>query len=211
MPDPALWSIVEKGLAKERDARWQSVREMGMELARWALDHGAEHDLVGASLSAQWLEPLRKRLFTVAGSPLPDGAATPAPDVAIPKPPPLGALAAEMAKPTAPATATTLPPFVPRRRPWIAIVGIAVGVAAIAGGLVVFNVFESPAVPAAPSTEPTVSAAPSQPASAAQASTASATATASAVKPATSAKPRPTATSTTTKGRAPQVKGNIKF
>ena len=109
--EPALWSILEKGLSKERDGRWQSVREMGMELARWAIDHGAETDLVGTSLSAQWLEPTRKRLFTVAGSqPSEASSSDPGQNPKIPKPPPLGGLAGEVPKPAAPAISNTMPP-----------------------------------------------------------------------------------------------------
>ncbi len=217
VPDPDLWSILEKGLTKDRDARWQSVREMGTELARWALEHGVEHDLAGASLAAQWLEPTRRRLFTVGGSappppppppPTATTAATPVPDPVIPKPPPLGRLAAEVPKTAAPAISNTLPPFVPRRRPWIVmgvIVGLGTGLVAVLlwGGL-----FDAP--PPSPAAAPPASATSMPSVIAAEVPSASApptNATASA-KPTSTAKARPAGT---TKPRAPQVKGNIKF
>ncbi|MFO0592949.1 MAG: protein kinase, partial [Polyangiaceae bacterium] len=212
--DPALWSILEKGLSKERDGRWQSVREMGMELARWALDHGAETDLVGTSLAAQWLEPTRKRLFTVAGS-QPTGASDSgaAAIPAIPKPPPLGGLAAEVPSPPAPATSNTMPPFARRRRAWM-LLPVVVLLALAAYGVVQSGALEGSQV--SPASDPTAPATAS--ASGAPTDTPTATAseapatTGTAAKPATSAKGRPTATPTTTvKPRAPQVKGNIKF
>jgi serine/threonine-protein kinase len=219
--DPALWTILEKGLAKERDARWQAVREYGMELARWAIDRGVEHDLVGTSLSAQWLEPTRKRLFTVAGGsgPPPPAGSTETgagPPPAIPKPPPLGALAAEVPKPAAPAIATTMPPFVPRRRPWLTAAILLVLVGGLGFALFEGGFFRWPGAPAAPSPSSTVSALPTSTASDAPSQTSSAapsaapTATASA-KPATSAKPRPTGAAPTARPKGPAVKGDIKF
>jgi hypothetical protein len=157
--EPALSAILEKGLSKERDGRWQSVREMGIELAGWALEKGAEHDLAGASLAAQWLEPTRRRLFTVAGTAPPPDPAAPA-EPAIPKPPPLGKLAADLPKPEAPAIAHTMPPFVPRRRPWIAAVIGVLCLGLLAFGLLAGGVFHGPPEPAAAvTTAPTTSAA----------------------------------------------------
>ncbi|MGK4006352.1 serine/threonine-protein kinase [Sorangium sp. So ce1036] len=53
--DAALWGIIARGLAKERSARWGTMREMGEALARWALDNGVEDDVTGTSLAAHWL------------------------------------------------------------------------------------------------------------------------------------------------------------
>ena len=208
--EPALWTIIEKGLHKERDGRCQSVPELGMELAGCALERGAEHDLAGASLSAQWLEPTRRRLFTVAGTaPPPDPAALAEPT--IPKPPPLGKLAADVPRPEAPAIAHTMPPFVPRRRPWIAaVIGVACLVL-LAFGLLAGGVFHGPPEPAAsvPTAPTTSAAAPTttlteQPT--AQPTPPSATTSA---KPAASTKrPAPTGTF---KPKGPRVKGDITF
>jgi serine/threonine-protein kinase len=210
--EPGLWSILEKGLSKERDGRWQSARELGKELAYWATEHGAETDLVGTSISAQWLEPTRKRLFTVAGS-QPSGASEgeQAKSPNIPKPPPLGGLAAEVPKPAAPAISNTMPPFSPRRRPWVTLSVAVLVLAGAAYGLLHFGFFESPAAPiaSAPASAPT--AAPSQTTTDAPSADASTPAPTSSAKPSTSAKTRPTAAPSAGKPRAPQVKGNIKF
>jgi serine/threonine-protein kinase len=52
--DEALWKVIERGLAKNRDDRWSSMRELGAALASWASDSGLETDASGVSL-ARWL------------------------------------------------------------------------------------------------------------------------------------------------------------
>ena len=52
--DEALWKIIERGLAKNRDDCWSSMRELGAALAAWAQDCGLETDASGVSL-ARWL------------------------------------------------------------------------------------------------------------------------------------------------------------
>ena len=59
--DDALWKILERGLQKDPDDRYQSMRELGQALARWALDHGADTDVAGTSLSVHWLAERRAR------------------------------------------------------------------------------------------------------------------------------------------------------
>ncbi|HVK68526.1 MAG TPA: serine/threonine-protein kinase [Polyangium sp.] len=54
--DEELWSILQRGLMKEADDRWQSMRELGAALAAWAQSHGVETDAAGNSLRAHWLE-----------------------------------------------------------------------------------------------------------------------------------------------------------
>ncbi|MGK3987553.1 serine/threonine-protein kinase [Sorangium sp. So ce136] len=54
--DPALWSIVERGLRKDPAERWGSMRELGVALATWLLSRGVAEDVCGASLRAQWLD-----------------------------------------------------------------------------------------------------------------------------------------------------------
>jgi eukaryotic-like serine/threonine-protein kinase len=214
--DPVLWSILEKGLAKERDDRWQSVRELAIELAKWAIDHGAEHDLVGASLSAQWLEPTRKRLFTSGGSappPPPDSVTSAGSEPAIPKPPPLGALASEAAKPTVPAISNTMPPFAPRRGPWT-ILAVLISVALVLGltiyGLASGVFFGSDPRPATSGTAATDTVQPPPAPTVDPSATTSGASTASSAKPATSAKTWPT-TTVNVRPKAPPVKGPIKF
>ncbi|MDI1480859.1 serine/threonine-protein kinase [Polyangium sp. y55x31] len=63
--DAALWAIIERGLAKERGARWQSLRDMGVALAGWALERGIQQDISGLSLQTEWLAPKMRRLLTV--------------------------------------------------------------------------------------------------------------------------------------------------
>ncbi|WP_437323110.1 serine/threonine-protein kinase [Sorangium sp. So ce381] len=54
--DPALWSIIERGLRKDPAERWGSMREFGGALAAWLVARGVSEDVSGASLRAQWLE-----------------------------------------------------------------------------------------------------------------------------------------------------------
>ncbi|WP_437790987.1 serine/threonine-protein kinase [Sorangium sp. So ce693] len=54
--DPALWSIIERGLRKDPADRWGSMRELGGALATWLVSRGVSEDVSGASLRAQWLE-----------------------------------------------------------------------------------------------------------------------------------------------------------
>jgi serine/threonine protein kinase len=49
--DPALWAILQAGLAKRREDRWQSMEEFGGALAAWAWDRGAVIDVSGASIA----------------------------------------------------------------------------------------------------------------------------------------------------------------
>ncbi|WP_437911570.1 serine/threonine-protein kinase [Sorangium sp. So ce302] len=54
--DPALWSIIERGLRKDPADRWGSMRELGSALATWLVSRGVSEDVCGASLRAQWLD-----------------------------------------------------------------------------------------------------------------------------------------------------------
>ena len=54
--DSALWQIIEKGLTKELDQRWPSMRSLGAALAQWLIDRGVNEDLAGSSLAATWLQ-----------------------------------------------------------------------------------------------------------------------------------------------------------
>jgi serine/threonine-protein kinase len=53
--EPELWEIIARGLAKEREERWQTAREMGVALALWLRARGVEEDICGQSLRATWL------------------------------------------------------------------------------------------------------------------------------------------------------------
>ncbi|MEP7049256.1 MAG: protein kinase [Pseudomonadota bacterium] len=52
--DAALWQIVERGLAKDRNQRHPSMTALGRALAGWLLSHGISEDACGASLDSKW-------------------------------------------------------------------------------------------------------------------------------------------------------------
>lgn len=54
--DPSLWAIIDRGLRKDPDQRWQSMRELGAELARWLLAREVVDDASGAALTSTWSE-----------------------------------------------------------------------------------------------------------------------------------------------------------
>jgi serine/threonine-protein kinase len=54
--DADLWTILERGLRKEADQRWFSMRDFGEALAHWLEDRDVREDITGASLSATWLD-----------------------------------------------------------------------------------------------------------------------------------------------------------
>jgi serine/threonine-protein kinase len=55
-PDRDLWNIIERGLQKPAEKRWQSMLELGRALAEWLLAHGVLEDSTGASLRGTWLQ-----------------------------------------------------------------------------------------------------------------------------------------------------------
>jgi len=54
--EPALWSILQRGLAKEREDRFGSMFEFGQALAIWLIDQGVTRDICNTGLKATWLE-----------------------------------------------------------------------------------------------------------------------------------------------------------
>jgi serine/threonine-protein kinase len=54
--DAALWRLISRGLTKDPEDRWQSMRELGEALALWLYEHGVREDVCGASLRSTWLE-----------------------------------------------------------------------------------------------------------------------------------------------------------
>jgi serine/threonine-protein kinase len=54
--DEALWEVIGRGLVKDRDARWQSMTELGEALALWLYEHGVKEDVSGNSIRALWLD-----------------------------------------------------------------------------------------------------------------------------------------------------------
>jgi eukaryotic-like serine/threonine-protein kinase len=55
--DKPLWQIIERGLCKPREGRFQSVTDLGEALALWLYEHGIKEDLSGNSIRAVWLDP----------------------------------------------------------------------------------------------------------------------------------------------------------
>jgi serine/threonine protein kinase len=52
--DDALWSIVKRGLEKDPNARFPSMKELGEALAGWLLALGVKEDITGAALQTAW-------------------------------------------------------------------------------------------------------------------------------------------------------------
>lgn len=53
--EPELWAVIQKGLSKEQQDRWQTMQEYGEALAIWAAQRDVETDAAGNSLRAHWL------------------------------------------------------------------------------------------------------------------------------------------------------------
>jgi serine/threonine-protein kinase len=54
--DKSLWQIIERGLRKPREERFQTVTDLGEALALWLYEHGIKEDLSGNSIRAVWLD-----------------------------------------------------------------------------------------------------------------------------------------------------------
>jgi eukaryotic-like serine/threonine-protein kinase len=54
--DGPLWQIIERGLSKNVDTRWQTMRELGTALASWLIQRGIDQDVSGASVHAVWIQ-----------------------------------------------------------------------------------------------------------------------------------------------------------
>ena len=54
--EPALWTILQRGLSKEREHRFSSMFELGQALAIWLVDQGVTRDICNSSLKSTWLE-----------------------------------------------------------------------------------------------------------------------------------------------------------
>jgi eukaryotic-like serine/threonine-protein kinase len=54
--DQPLWQIIERGLRKNADQRWDTMRVLGEALALWLYERGVREDVCAASLKTAWLE-----------------------------------------------------------------------------------------------------------------------------------------------------------
>jgi serine/threonine-protein kinase len=54
--DKQLWRVIERGLRKQPNDRWESMRVMGEALALWLYERGVREDVCAASLKTSWLD-----------------------------------------------------------------------------------------------------------------------------------------------------------
>jgi len=54
--EPLLWSIISRGLEKDRQRRCPDMFELGRALAIWLLDRGVQEDVSNGLLRSKWLE-----------------------------------------------------------------------------------------------------------------------------------------------------------
>jgi eukaryotic-like serine/threonine-protein kinase len=59
--DEELWSILEKGLEKDKEARWPSVRAFGTALAGWCVGQAVDTDITGALIALEWIDAGARR------------------------------------------------------------------------------------------------------------------------------------------------------
>jgi serine/threonine protein kinase len=77
--EPLLWSIISRGLEKDRERRCPDMFELGRALAIWLLDRGVQEDICNALLRPKWLERPRRKAasdqheFFPTDPPLEDG------------------------------------------------------------------------------------------------------------------------------------------
>jgi eukaryotic-like serine/threonine-protein kinase len=54
--DPELWRIVQRGLMRDRNKRWESMWELGRALAAWLYAQGVTADVTSRSIKEVWLD-----------------------------------------------------------------------------------------------------------------------------------------------------------
>jgi serine/threonine-protein kinase len=146
--DPALWAIVRRGLRKSPADRWPSMRELGLELARWLRARGVTDDVTRASLHAIWPDA--------------DGVGS-VPPIALPRSsrPPIGSEAPQRSHQltTNGHSAMAMAPAAASRSRW-SIAAVLFGVALGAGALALHGALRTRPVPAAPAAAPPVAPPP---------------------------------------------------
>ncbi len=214
--DAELWEIIRRGLTKDLDQRWSSMRSLGIALASWLLDRGVREDLAGSSLAATWLHSRQswvdgdgvfERLADSGLHPAPPGefedshpskAETLRPSFGSRETPAAGTPVVSIADRPTPLELGPPAPTAPSKLPrTLALIGLGLA----AAGVLLWQVlsWSSTGTPATAVTEPTTAATPSaepsarppQPATTAQAEHQSSIA----VAPASSAAPAPAAPS----------------
>ncbi len=69
--DTELSGIIDRGLSKSPGARWQTMRDLGIALATWAVEHGIHQDISGVSIQTEWLASVSPNLKTLQPAQLP--------------------------------------------------------------------------------------------------------------------------------------------
>jgi len=64
MSEPLLWSIIARGLEKDRQRRCPDMFELGRALAIWLLDRGVQEDVSNSLLRSKWLERPQRKAVT---------------------------------------------------------------------------------------------------------------------------------------------------
>jgi hypothetical protein len=73
--DTELWRIVQRGLMRDRNKRWDSMWELGRALAGWLYEQGVTADVTSRSIKEVWLEA--RSASEQAPSPDPQGSDAP--------------------------------------------------------------------------------------------------------------------------------------
>jgi eukaryotic-like serine/threonine-protein kinase len=55
--DAELWAILERGLAKDKNRRFQTMNDLGRALASYLIGRGIQQDICGTQLETRWLVP----------------------------------------------------------------------------------------------------------------------------------------------------------
>ena len=86
--DAELWRLMDRGLKKDPDQRWESMRALGEALALWLYERGGREDICSASLRTSWLEAdfAELKVEIQPTSPPPKSAVTEPPEAASPAP-----------------------------------------------------------------------------------------------------------------------------
>lgn len=207
--EAGLWTIVQRGMAKRPEDRYQSARELGRALVEWLQSKDVTTDITGAALAADWgrnrrplSEPLTSAALRAAG--IRDRPTDPAPSdeptsalAAIPLPPRMPAsepLPVADERPSPPAEVPA-PRATRASRSTLALVALAVVAAAAVAALGVRRMapLAARALPTGSAMAPSASAMGSVPLSAPSALPAAATpsASTSTITETTSAPPPP--------------------
>ena len=141
--DEELWEVMKKGFEKDREKRFQSMRELGEALAAWLMARGVMEDVSGHSLRAAWVEPMplgRASLVSLASA----RASTPPPRMT-------PSTEAPTVRPPAPPAVEVDPtlPVARQPRPVAAIALVVVVVMAVAGFFAVRAAVGGPGRPVA--------------------------------------------------------------